>query len=520
MQFFPATNSTTDVAANLIQAGSNSYTNNNSGNGFDSVLSSFIQDDRYDYSGRPPGFASYGTESGTLDEQTRDQLTKELRKRDVSEENILRLQLLAASGSPVTIGTAFNALSGNSRLTEGLEGDERDTFKLLLGKLGLNADEQEEFLALSDDGDTNAMWKLLSGKLDSLEEHADLTKQEWNTLLKGLDLSSGTTKALKNLFGDQNERSLNGEEIKALLAQVSKEYAGREEASRFAQTQMRGAMEDALRNAKAGERSKPVEDVRGNRLSEQSEAMMHDSVRKNTGSDQLKQDLAQSDEENFESRKDGKSRSERILTTNDSEKPEQSKKTVQQAKEGAADKLLNRIEAAVDMPGQNAATNQVQGQNLNNVAKNYRQEIFSQVEQGLLQNAQNGSQRLTLQLNPAELGQVTVVLSMHQGEMKATIRAENQDSAVVLREQMAELKASLEEQGIKVKELDVQTGLNEQSLAGKWDGPQEHNMLRDANERSRILRLTRIRHEAASESNVAMESAARNTDNSGLHIVA
>jgi flagellar hook-length control protein FliK len=59
------------------------------------------------------------------------------------------------------------------------------------------------------------------------------------------------------------------------------------------------------------------------------------------------------------------------------------------------------------------------------------------VESGLLQGVRNGAQRLTLQLHPEELGAVTVILSFHQGELRAGIRAERAESAEILARQLA-----------------------------------------------------------------------------------
>ena len=139
----------------------------------------------------------------------------------------------------------------------------------------------------------------------------------------------------------------------------------------------------------------------------------------------------------------------------------------------------------------------------------------------MLQNMQNGSRQLTLQLNPENLGTVTVILSVHQGEVKAHIRTENQESAAVLQEQMAELKASLEAQGLKVKELDVQTQLQDNSLANQWDGTREHNLMHDAQERARMERLSKMRREAGAESATTAQSIQhKHAEQNGLHIVA
>jgi flagellar hook-length control protein FliK len=497
-----------------------------SSTGFDAVLSSFIEDGRYDYCARPPGFSAYGETNGTLDGETAALLAATLRERKVSEDSVGRLEALAASGSPLTIGTAFIALSGRSRQTPVLEDAERDAFKNLLARAGFSRDEAEEMLSLSDDGDGNAMWKRLNAKLKQLDGVVDVSREEWHSLLRGLDLSDSTRKTLLGLFQGES-LTLDGSQMEALLAGAAGEFAAREAAARHARTEMRGAMEEALRAAKIKELATPEESARGTRVSGQKEEMMQASVRKNTGSDEIKQDAPPEGEENFESRKDGdrdgKSRSERILTLEKESAPAGSRngEAANDADKGAPlQKFARSIDLAAAVPQQTVSPDQAQ--NLNRMTGAFRQEIFSQVEQGILQSAQNGSGRLTLQLAPAELGQVTVILSVVEGEVKALIRAENQESADALRAQMAELKISLEAQGLKVKELDVQTGLQDNAFAGHWDGHDEHNLMRDADERSRMLRLSRIRREAGGSAAPGGQSAAtiRTSNESGLHIVA
>ena len=85
---------------------------------------------------------------------------------------------------------------------------------------------------------------------------------------------------------------------------------------------------------------------------------------------------------------------------------------------------------------------------------------------------------------------------------------------------MAELKASLEAQGFKVKELDVQTQLQDGNLSGQWNGTSEHNLMQDAQERDRMTRLSQMRREAGSDSGAKLETVRQHTPESGLHIVA
>ena len=521
MQFFPV-DSILDSTSSLTAASGSIQ--GQSGNGFDAVLSSFIEEDRYDYSGRPPGFSAFGPDSGTLNSEDARRIADELRKRNVPEVSVGQLEALAASGAPLTIGTIYNTLSGKGRLTEDLGDAEMAGFKIVLDKLGFSKEEQEEMLGLSADGDTKGMWSLLSKKLQSLDATADLNKQELSALLRGMDASSNTRKNVLGMFGDNDIQEFSGEGLQKLLSGVQGEYARREQATALARNEARNAITASFEKGRVEQLNAAVDDTRGSRRMEQQEALMQNTVRKNTGVDQIKTEAELSGEEQAFGDKNGKSRSERIMATHEDfaavRKAAQGESDTPRT-ENTVDKLLKNVAVLTDTarPEANAAP---QAQNLNSMARTYRQEIFSQVEQGILNGAQNGSNRLTLQLNPVELGQVTVILSVHQGEVKATIRADQQESADALRGQMAELKASLEAEGLKVKELDVQTNLREDPSSAQWDGHQDHNLMRDAEERNRMMRLARIRRDTAGQAaqGETLESAGSATHQNGLHVVA
>ncbi len=521
MQFFPAdATSATDIAANLFSAQSSAFSSETKHASFDSILGSFIEEGRSVYAGRPAGFSNSERETGTLDETQTKEVVGSLRKRKVDEETLNGLDQLLASGAPVTVSRLINAVSGMSRKSPALEGEERDALNMLLGKLGFDKNEVEEMMALSDDGKTAAVWKKLSGHLSKMEGTTDVTKTEFSALLKGLDISEESQKILGKLFGEGSEQKLSGPQLDTLLSPIGKEYILREKNSEYARTQVRAAVEEALKAAKAKEQGAPVEDLRGNRRSEQTEAFMQNSVLKKTGATDIKRDQTGKEDDAA-----GQNRRESKTPLGQGLGVETDAKTTRQTKaeEKPVDKisqLLHRIDVAGEQPRTNETAGQAQ--NLNNLAKNFRQEIFSQVENGILQNSQNGARQLTLQLNPGELGQLTVLLSVRQGEVSATIRTENQDTSSAIREQLVELKASLEAQGLKVKELDVQTQLRDNSSADQWNRHQEHNLMRDSSERDRFIRLSRMQRGAGdiAGGTETLDARAHATESTGLHIVA
>ncbi|MDR2488248.1 MAG: flagellar hook-length control protein FliK [Desulfovibrio sp.] len=561
MQFFPAAlassftqdaaaSYTQDAAAGLaavVAPAASALSPDNRYASFESVLHSFIEEGRTDYTGRPAGFSGTDHATGTLGELRGNEIIASLRKRDVDEETLRNLERMTASGAPMTMGRLFALLSGDVRRNPALEEGERDDFAMLLGKLGLDKNETEEMLALCDAGDNAAMWKSLSKKLAGMDGTADITGKEFSALLKGLDVSDETAKLLRKLFGQADERSLDGAGLDALLALARNEQAKREKNTEYTRRRMRDAVDEALKSAKIKERNAPVDDMRGSRHSEQAEAFMRASALRKSGAADITGDAADA-REDASGRRSGKAlaarnaheHSERTLRDRAEETAAHTRRDMhdlsgwkaetdpetRRAKSGenagdAVSRLLHRIDLAGSHHDRTEA-GAVQAHNLNSLAGKFRQEIFAQVENGILQNAQDGGRRLTLQLNPGELGELTVLLSVRQGELNATIRTDNLDAASVIREQLAELKASLEAQGLKVKELDVRTSLNDNAFAGQWDGHQEHNRMRDSAERDRLMRLSRIQRDAEGEEGRedALHAREYTIESTGLHIVA
>jgi flagellar hook-length control protein FliK len=468
----------------------------------------------------------------------------------VAESSLERLTQLAASGRPISASSIFSALSGRSRASAPLSEEEGAALKNFLQKAGFDKESQEDMLALSDAGDVSTMWRRISAALDKLEDDPGFTRAELSALLKGLDLSDKTLATLAPLLA-KDEASFDGASLKMALAPVAGDIAERELASAQAGRQMREALNAALAKADLNKRSSPVEDNRGSRSSEQSEALMQKSVRDKVGLDAVlgpsksadgkpeadadgkpEADGAGHDAGNekrgfeFQARDaDGKTGQ---LADKSSDKvpgktPDQAAaKTSGRPAGGNAENISRFSEVIINAAVPGPAQGQASAGRAENSALLYRGEIFAQVEQGLLQGARQGAQMLTLQLDPAELGSMTLVLRYNDGELRASIRTENAQSAEVLMERLAELKASLEEAGIKVAELDVQTSLSDGSFAETREGGEEHNLMRDANERDRFLRLSRLWREegedaASAQKNEAVPWTARD---GGLHLVA
>ncbi|WP_291328554.1 flagellar hook-length control protein FliK [Desulfovibrio sp. UCD-KL4C] len=101
--------------------------------------------------------------------------------------------------------------------------------------------------------------------------------------------------------------------------------------------------------------------------------------------------------------------------------------------------------------------------------------ILEQVQQGAFKNLGQGTKQLTLTLNPLELGTVNVMIQVRNKDVKAVIRTDNPDTARVIADQLESVKHALEQQGLKVDKLEVQTGLADSQTQSSWNGAQDHN---------------------------------------------
>ncbi|HRJ42406.1 MAG: flagellar hook-length control protein FliK [Caldilineaceae bacterium] len=76
-----------------------------------------------------------------------------------------------------------------------------------------------------------------------------------------------------------------------------------------------------------------------------------------------------------------------------------------------------------------------------------------------------GENEATIQLHPRELGSVRIRLQMENGQLHLSIRAEQQETGRLLNSKLADLRQSLEGQGIRVGELAV--ARSERTLASE-----------------------------------------------------
>ena len=172
----------------------------------------------------------------------------------------------------------------------------------------------------------------------------------------------------------------------------------------------------------------------------------------------------------------------------------------------------------------------------NNVADNL-ENIRSQVQDTVLTMMKNGTKRLEVSLNPLELGQMAVVLTMKNGEVNAVIQADKAESASLINQQLDTIRAELEHQGFKIENIEVEVGLSntfDNRTAQNWEGMQQHNNEQTFRENLQNLNYLRVLSRKNSSSDMDTENSLahnmhitgsivagkENSSLQGLHIIA
>ena len=116
-------------------------------------------------------------------------------------------------------------------------------------------------------------------------------------------------------------------------------------------------------------------------------------------------------------------------------------------------------------------------------SKALRQNVLRQVENGLLKNLGQGKQELTLKLQPPELGSIRVTLQVQGNEVSALLKTSSAEAGRMVQQQMSNLQHLLEQQGLKVQKLDVQTFVQQDGNGQQWLGEHGHNQAQQQRDR-------------------------------------
>ena len=149
-------------------------------------------------------------------------------------------------------------------------------------------------------------------------------------------------------------------------------------------------------------------------------------------------------------------------------------------------------------------------------------QVYQQVENGAFKSLGQGVKQLVIRLDPADLGQVSVILQVRGKEVQAVLRSSSQEASAALNDQLGQLRSQLESQGLKVGKLEVQTQLADSQSQSQWQGAQSHNRYQENQELAMSARrwrsLERVAPDLAQDVHISLQR--EKLSQSGLDIFA
>ncbi|GFM35377.1 flagellar hook-length control protein FliK [Desulfovibrio psychrotolerans] len=508
-----------------------------------------------------------------LDQRTLRSLKSRLSALGVDDATLKQLDAEAAEGS-LTWNKLLHTLgsnpqfSGKEAASAKLDESTRNGASVVLQKLGFSPEEADETVTTMEEGKLASAWNRILEKINSLGADASVTvtPEDLEHLGKAMRLDAGGITRMQQLFAGQKEAQCDSSTLKAMVAEISGSVSARQAASESRITELREVLAPVMEKALERSSQLSAADARTSRDSRASGILIKDSAtadangfthaaahstasstRKNTPADGM-QDKSDAEAARHDARETNASvrRSEQASGSQDNAKgnnahgsfagrdqSDQSGNTSGNAAGREKDSsglrnLLSRLEYQMVQPQAEMGATQPQSGNTTfspnaAAAKAADQRLFEQIENGMLKTMRDGARQITMQLTPEDLGKLTIILSVKNNEVNAVIRPESAEAAKAINDQLHQLKASLENQGLKVDNIDVQTSLQNNLSGNGWQSAADHNahqeMTRKFLNQRRLHALRAEGDGLAREMQIADETE-RSSSRTGLDIIA
>lgn len=447
------------------------------------------------------------------------------------------LQSLLGSPSGVAIGEVIQTVAYEEpvRLSESDMMNIRD----LANEIDKSGQLESDILDDLRQGRSIQAWERLSNALSNHDPNIKLSisHAEIVSLGKALGANAATLDALSKSFKVNKELSLNSDGLRNLLVPLQQQMTNKIDVQNKLASQLEGALMPVIKEARKRMDEEAVAGNLESKRTQQSEILIQDTVTKNGMGKIQQKDVTselpnkpQSLEQNLDAAKfTGQSQTQ----SNDKEGSSQGKdgdglfekhkgqnskglladiqtKGVNTSSSSPWEALTQRLGLSQSIGTVLPLQQPLQPQNVQLAAMDrLASRMFSQVEQGAFSALRNGTNRLELTLNPLDLGTVNVLLTTKNGEVSALLRPERAETTAALIQQMDSLRAELEQQGLKVAKVEVQTQLkDEQGMS--WQSMDQHNSSQEQFERVRDLERLRMLGKIGQEDNKEEISLAHN----------
>lgn len=495
---------------------------------------------------------------------TRDdfaEVKQALKKYGLTEDEIATLEDKVVSKEGLSWGELVAALMTRGAEGAVLEGpalpklgdEDKKQLQAFFLELGFTQKQSEQLVKDIESGDFKDVLQAVRKQLENVspDRLVDLSPKGIEALGKALSLSEETVSKLKQLLTDTGREEFSPAEIKNALGLIQKALAAKGDDGKDKLNELRQSLAAVL--------SKAVERKRGG--DEDSAKVVAASKDKTVVDEFLGRDKAteaarvqNGGEDDNERRADNKDARDGKESARDGSDKKGASQLARQAAEAAADKggeqaetpndegdewtrfwekVASRDQGAdeaalvrsIESKAGDAARNvSAKVQDKAALARQHQESIFRQVKDGVMKTLENGGRQLTLQLEPESLGTVQVMLQVKGKEIAATIRTENADVSKLVAENLAQVRETLHQQGLKVSELDVQTGLARQGQEQNWSGTEQHNMEQQreamAQMRTRMRSLRIEARQAAQAAEQAINDVRRSLNAGTVSIIA
>ena len=455
-------------------------------------------------------------------------VVNDLSEGGISDDRLNRLNELLNSGESVTPHNIGEALRQTHRTdAEGkpafaFSDSQRQELGLFLRKMGFSEDSAADALNQLEGGGDVRIWAAMVQRLSMMDpkDTIGVSRSEVDSLGRAFRLNDKQRDMLGKMFGDA-DKELSPENLKAALATLSQEMAKRNESD----VKLAQALQDSFSKLRQSilerEKLEKAADNRGSKEALQKEALFKDSATAKAdgkapapakGDDkdythnaaQKAADMAKEaalrenahaqatrdfNEQGHDPRQHGKGDGNADKQQRNSDSLRGAAKAVQKHDSPVADNSSTRSDFIAQMNLNQSAHNMAQhGQGAKNA--NFSQQVFQQVENGLMSSLADGTKQLNIQLTPENLGTVNVLLSVKNKELTAILRPENPEAAKAIEDQLHVLRLSLEQHGLKVERLEVRPQLQD-STSQAWQGF-EQNLGGEAHKKSQEDRLAAL----------------------------
>lgn len=457
-----------------------------------------------------------------------------LLKEGAPEDSLKQFDILADQPNGATLAQVLASLAGvKSEVT--LRDDDRHAITALLGQIDPTGDLAADALGKMASGNGEGALALIQGALQNRGGALDLNLNDVLALGRGLGLSADSLRQLAEKFNGASSLSLNAEGFDGFMTPAKNQFM--QEAANSAK--LEAALDKTLRPIISKARNRMEQEKlaseRESRRVQQSKVLIDKTVKENSNNmldemvaeadaqgalkrapmtghagEALKQNLEELASNNANARniplqnQGAEMREPASFTKNESDGQKSG-----QEKSGAWNDLLTKVEVKPQTTQSATASSLVYAMLQNDLEAAplaelaaprgggafLSRQVAGQVEQGILTALGDGATRLDLQLHPAELGQLAITLIARNGEVTALIKSEKTETAEIMQRQLDAIRVNLENQGVRVDRIEVQTETQQDGSRNVFDDLGGHNARQE--EEARRQELQRIRNLAS-----------------------